>query len=190
MKVLIECAFYTARRFLHTSQRTSNIISEKPRPDGSGIPYSSLTIGVPRELFPNERRVAITPQNAALLRKKGFGNVLIERSAGIEAQFLDDQYASAGAKLVSHEELYRSTDIMLKVRPPIVEKEADFLKEGSTVISFLQPAQNRAVVDMLASRKVNAFAVSPPSFRLDELTTTALDGYDTQNLSGSGFRCS
>ena len=114
----------------------------------------------------------------------------IERNAGIEAQFLDDQYASAGANLVSREELYRSTDIMLKVRPPIVGKEADSLKEGSTMISFLQPAQNKAVVDMLASRKVNAFAVRPPSFRLTGLTNAVLDGYDTQNLSGSGFRCS
>jgi NAD(P) transhydrogenase len=137
-------------------------VSEKPPPDGSGVSYSSLTIGVPRELFPNERRVAVTPQNAALLRKKGFENVLVERNAGIESQFLDEQYAAVGAKLVSHEELYRSTDIMLKVRPPLVGQEADFLKEGSTIISFLYPTQNKAIVDVLASRKVNAFAVYLP----------------------------
>jgi NAD(P) transhydrogenase len=136
-----------------------NIISEKPPLDGSGIPYSSLTVGVPRELFPSERRVALTPQNAALLRKKGFGSVLVERNSGIEAQFLDEHYAAAGARLVSREELYRSTDIMLKVRPPIVGKETDSLKEGSTLISFLHPAQNQAVVEMLASRKLNVFAV-------------------------------
>jgi NAD(P) transhydrogenase len=136
-----------------------NIVSEKPPLDGSGVPYSSLTIGVPRELFPNERRVAVTPQNAALLRKKGFKNLLVERNAGIESQFLDEQYAAVGAKLVSHEELYQSTDIMLKVRPPLVGQEADFLKEGSTIISFLYPTQNKAIVDILASRKVNAFAV-------------------------------
>jgi NAD(P) transhydrogenase len=151
---------HVARRFLHTSQRALNTISEKPPPDGSGISYSSLTIGVPRELFPNERRVAITPQNAALLRKKGFANVLVERASGIEAQFLDEHYAAAGANLVSQEELYRTTDIMLKVRPPMVGKEIDYLKEGSTIISFLHPAQHQTAVDMLASRKVNAFAVS------------------------------
>jgi len=146
------------RRF-HTTPKVFNTVSEKPPLDGSGIAYSSLTIGVPRELFPNERRVAITPQNAALLRKKGFGNVLVESNAGVEAQFLDEQYAAAGAKLVSREELYQSTDIMLKVRPPLVGQEADFLKQGSTVISFLYPAQNKAIVDILAARKVDAFAV-------------------------------
>jgi len=136
-----------------------NTVSEKPPLDGSGIAYSSLTIGVPRELFPNERRVAITPQNAALLRKKGFANVLVESNAGADAQFLDEQYVAAGAKLVSRDELYQSTDIMLKVRPPLVGQEAEFLKEGSTVISFLYPAQNKAIVDILAARNVNAFAM-------------------------------
>jgi len=114
---------------------------------------------VPRELFPNERRVAISPQNVTLLRKKGFSDVLVERNAGVEAQFLDEHYTAAGAKVVSREELYQSTDIMLKVRPPLVGQEADFVKEGSTIISFLYPAQNKAIIDMLASRKVNAFAV-------------------------------
>lgn len=48
---------------------------------------------------------------------------------------------------------------MLKVRPPSIDGEAKALKEGSTVISFLYPAQNKAVVDALALRKVNAFAM-------------------------------
>jgi len=117
--------------------------------------------------------------------------VLVERNSGVGAQFIDDHFAAAGAKLVSQEELYHSTDIMLKVRPPIVGKEVDFLKEGSTVISFLFPAQNQAVVDMLASRKVNAFAVClRNSISSTELTIIYIDGYDTQDFSGSGFRCS
>ncbi|KAH9483915.1 NAD(P) transhydrogenase, mitochondrial [Psilocybe cubensis] len=136
-----------------------NTISEKPPSDGSGVPYSSLTVGVPREVFPNERRVALTPQNAALLRKKGFRNVLVERNAGTEAQFLDEQYAAAGATLVSQEELYKSADILLKVRAPTLGEEIEHLKEGSTIISFLYPAQNKPVVDALAARKVDAFAM-------------------------------
>ena len=134
-------------------------ISEKPPLDGSGIPYSSLTVGVPREIFPNERRVALTPQNAKLLRKKGFSNVLVERNAGAEAQFFDEQYAAAGATLVSRDELFNSTDIMLKVRPPLLQQEIERLKAGSTIISFLYPAQNKAIVDTLESRRVDAFAV-------------------------------
>lgn len=136
-----------------------NTISEKPELDGSGVPYSSLTIGVPREIFENERRVALTPQNAALLRKKGFGSVLVERNAGVEAQFLDEQYAAAGATLVSKEDLYKASDIVLKVRPPLLNQETSLLKEGSTIISFLYPAQNKDIVTTLAAAKVDAFAV-------------------------------
>lgn len=86
----------------------------------------------------------------------------MERNAGAEAQFLDEQYSSAGATLVSREELFKASDIMLKVRPPLLDQEAHLLKEGSSVISFLYPTQNKNIVDSLASRKVNAFAVSHP----------------------------
>ncbi|KAG0707662.1 PNTB-domain-containing protein [Suillus ampliporus] len=124
-----------------------------------GIPYASLTIGAPREIFPDERRISLTPQNVALLKKKGFGNVLVEKHAGAQAQFLDEEYVAAGAAIVSRDELFDRTDIMLKVQPPSIDEEAKGMKEGSTVISFLYPAQNSAVVDALASRKVNAFAM-------------------------------
>jgi NAD(P) transhydrogenase len=124
-----------------------------------GIPYSSLIVGAPRETYPNERRVSLTPQNVALLKKKGFGSVLVERDAGAAAQFLDNDYVKAGATLVSKEELYSRTDIMLKVRPPSQDEEVKNLKEGSTVISFLYPTQNKSLVEKLASRKVNAFAM-------------------------------
>jgi len=82
----------------------------------------------------------------------------VERHAGHEAQFLDEQYKQAGATLVSKEELFQSSDVLLKVRPPLSE-EVGQIKEGSTVISFLYPAQNKDLVDALARRKVNAFAV-------------------------------
>lgn len=123
-----------------------------------GIPYSSLTVGIPREIYPGERRVSLTPVNAALLKKKGVAKVLVERGAGTQAQFLDEQYTAAGATLVDREELFASADVMLKVRPPLLEEEAAHLREGSTVISFLYPAQNKPLVEMLASRKVERFA--------------------------------
>ncbi|KAL6166992.1 hypothetical protein ACJQWK_06444 [Exserohilum turcicum] len=63
-------------------------------------PYANLTIGVPKESFPGERRVAITPQNVKLLLKKGFSRVLIEQGAGESAQFLDEAYELAGAHTV------------------------------------------------------------------------------------------
>jgi hypothetical protein len=58
-------------------------------------------VGVPREVFPNERRVALSkPQNVTLLRKKGFAEVVVERNTGTHAQFLNDDYEKAGACLL------------------------------------------------------------------------------------------
>ncbi|RYP21269.1 hypothetical protein DL765_002318 [Monosporascus sp. GIB2] len=121
-------------------------------------PYSDLVVGVPRETFANERRVAITPQNVVLLKKKGFKQILIERGAGVEAGFLDDAYEKAGATLVDAGGVWPAADIVLKVRGPNLA-EIDRLKEGATIISMLQPAQNKDLVKRLASRKATAFAM-------------------------------
>ncbi|KAL3431942.1 NAD(P) transhydrogenase beta subunit-domain-containing protein [Aspergillus tetrazonus] len=126
------------------------------------VPYSSLTVGVPREIYPNERRVAITPQNVALLLKKGFVRVLVERGAGDGAQLLDQAYEKAGATLVDQATVWSESNIVLKVRGPQLNgpfNEAEALKPGSTIISFLYPAQNRQLVDKLAARGANSFAM-------------------------------
>ena len=121
-------------------------------------PYSELVVGIPRETFANERRVAISPQNVALLKKKGFKKVIVERGAGLEADFLDEAYEKAGATLIDAGGVWSAADIVLKVRGPNVT-EIDRLKEGSTIISMLQPAQNKDLVERLAARKVTSFAM-------------------------------
>lgn len=131
-------------------------------PPFSAGPYSNLTIGVPKESYPGERRVAITPQNVKLLLKKGFSRILIERGAGAEAQFTDEAYEQAGAKTVDRRSVFSEADIMLKVRPLSIDgedSEVDAIREGATVISFLWPVQNKHVVDRIASRKATAFAM-------------------------------
>ena len=60
----------------------------------------SKTVGVPRESFPGERRVALVPGNVAALKKAGF-NVIVERAAGSRAGYRDSEYADAGASLRS-----------------------------------------------------------------------------------------
>ncbi|KAJ4306627.1 hypothetical protein N0V88_001432 [Collariella sp. IMI 366227] len=122
-------------------------------------PFAKLCIGAPRETYPDERRVALTPQNVALLLKKGFAKVLVEKGAGAQADFLDDAYATAGATLVDDAStVWNQADIVLKVRGPSAA-EADMAKEGQTIISFLQPMQNKALVEKLAARKATAFAM-------------------------------
>ncbi|KAF2267700.1 NAD(P) transhydrogenase-like protein [Lojkania enalia] len=125
-------------------------------------PYSTLTVGIPRESYPGECRVAITPQNVKLLLKKGFSRVLIERGAGLEAQFTDEAYEQAGAKTVDRRSVFSESDILLKVRALSIDgadSEVDAIREGATVISFLYPVQNKAVVERIASRKATAFAM-------------------------------
>ncbi|KAK4114779.1 PNTB-domain-containing protein [Canariomyces notabilis] len=133
--------------------------AKSEHPPTPTTPYGQLSIGVPRETYPNERRVALTPQNAALLLKKGFAKVLVEKGAGFEAEFPDEAYAAAGATLVDEASaIWKQADIVLKVRGPSTA-EADNVKEGQTIISFLQPAQNKALVEKLATRKAVVFAM-------------------------------
>jgi H+-translocating NAD(P) transhydrogenase len=120
--------------------------------------YSELTIGVPRETYNNERRVALTPQNVVLLLKKGFSKVLVERGAGALADFPDETYEKAGATMVEANTVWQDSDIVLKVRMPS-PAEADVMKAGQTLISFLQPMQNKPLVERLAARKATAFAM-------------------------------
>jgi H+-translocating NAD(P) transhydrogenase len=182
-------SFPPSLRLVHSS---SSHAQPTDQPPPAGTPYSSLTIGVPKEVFQNERRVAITPQNVVVLKKKGFSSVLVERDAGTAARFLDQQYVAAGANIVSRDELYASSDITLKVRPPLLDQEINLLKPSSSLVSFLYPVQNKDIVDALASRNINAFAVSSPLHESKALaagTKPYLDGYDTSNLSSSSIRC-
>src|SRR5438046_1164324 len=121
----------------------------------TSIPYSVLTLGIPREIYPNERRVAITPQNAALLLKKGFGRVLVERGAGAGAQFTDQAYEHAGATLAERNTVWSDSDILLKVRAPNVDSrsnEVDVMRKSGTLLSLIYPAQNPHIVNALAAR--------------------------------------
>lgn len=121
-------------------------------------PYNNLTIGVPSETYKGERRVALTPTNVSLLLKKGFSKILIEHSAGTPAQFPDAAYTLAGATLVPASQIYSQADIILKVRAPSTQEVAS-IRENQTVISFLQPAQNRPLVESIAARGATYFAM-------------------------------
>lgn len=122
-------------------------------------PYGQLTVGVPREVFPGERRVALTPANVALLLKKGFGRVLVERGAGTRAEFPDEAYEKAGATLADGSPaVWSGSNIVLKVRGPSVN-EIESIREKQTVISLLQPAQNKDIVQKIAGKKATCFAM-------------------------------
>jgi NAD(P) transhydrogenase len=131
----------------------------KPPP---GIPYNKLAIGVPKEIFPNERRVAQSPASVQQLVKQGF-SVFVESGAGLEAKFSDAQYTAAGAAIKKTEDVFQA-DIVLKVRSPMTNSllgvhEIDLFKDGATLVSFIYPAQNEDLVNQLNTKKLTAFAM-------------------------------
>lgn len=80
-----------------------------------GTPYTKLTIGIPRETYPLEKRVAATPESVSKLVKPGF-TVLIESGAGQASHFNDADYEAAGAVVVKGgEEVWSKSDIVMKV---------------------------------------------------------------------------
>ncbi|CAO1419810.1 unnamed protein product [Diamesa serratosioi] len=121
-----------------------------------GVSYKNLTIGVPKERWINEKRVALSPAVTAALVKKGF-KVNIEKGAGHGAKFRDEDYIAAGGNIVDGNKAW-DTDILLKVRQPM-ENEVNLLRENSTLISFLYPGQNKDLLNELSKRKINAFAM-------------------------------
>ena len=120
-----------------------------------GIPYKDLTIGIPKEIFKNEKRVALHPAATATLVKKGF-NINVEESAGVESKFSNKDYEAAGASVKPKEQVFKS-DIVLKVRGPEAS-EINLLK-GNNLISFLYPAQNKDLIDQLAKNNMTLFAM-------------------------------
>ncbi|KAF2149574.1 PNTB-domain-containing protein [Myriangium duriaei CBS 260.36] len=101
----------------------------------------------------------MTPANAALLLRKGFGRVLIARGAGTRAGFPDSAYSAAGATLVSDAQARGESDIVLGVRAPSNPSEVEGLKRGAALISFLYPGQNKEAVEALAKRGVTSLAM-------------------------------
>lgn len=123
-----------------------------------------LKLGVPREIHSGERRVAVVPRMAAKLAKLGF-DVLVESGAGTAAAFTDQAYEEAGARIVAETaRVWGEADLVLKVREPELNRaldrhEADLLKEGARLISFLWPAQNKELIERLARRKATVLAM-------------------------------
>lgn len=155
-------------RFFRTHQALGRCASP-------GIPYKQLTVGVPKEIFQNERRVAISPVGVQALVKQGF-NVIVESGAGEPSKFPDEHYSQAGAAIKDIKDVFGS-DVVVKVRAPTFNPalglhEVEMLKDASTLISFIYPAQNPDLMDMLAQKKATVLA-------MDQVPrVTIAQGYD------------
>ena len=117
-----------------------------------------MIIGVPKEIYLGERRVALVPRGAEALRKLGF-EIIVESSAGESADYSNAKYEEVGVKLAKDaKEVWASSDIILKVREPL-DSEADMMKDGGTLISFFWPAKNGELLERLNTKNVTVLAM-------------------------------
>ncbi len=121
-----------------------------------------MKIAVAKERDAGERRVALVPDAIARLVKQGL-EVWVEAGAGEGSFFSDAAYEAAGAKIIhDRAQLWGETNVLLKVTPPREfegQSEVDLIREGATLISFLNPLGDPKTVARLAQRQVTAFSL-------------------------------
>jgi NAD(P) transhydrogenase subunit alpha len=115
-----------------------------------------MRVGVPRETWPGERRVALIPAGAATLKKAGL-EVVVEQDAGTEAGFPSNAYEAAGATIASRRDVFGSADIILQVRS--VPPDISHLRRGQTVIGFADPLGSPDAIRALAGAGVTALSM-------------------------------
>lgn len=146
-----------------------------------------MRIGVPKEIVPGERRVALSPESCKKLVKVG-AEIVVESGAGDASYFSDADYTSSGAVIESSPAVVFGADILLKVQPPVAQPgsgrhEAELLKSGGVFLTTLYPTRNTDAVKRLVSQRVTAFAADcfPRSTRaqtMDVLSSMAnIGGY-------------
>lgn len=140
-----------------------------------------MKVGVPKETLEYEFRVALVPDVVKRLVGAGF-EVSIEAAAGECSSFVDSAYTDAGATVVGTvEAAFNGADIVLSVQPP-GPKQAQFIKEGAVLISFVQPVRDRLIIDQLAAKKVTVLSMN----RIPRITRAqGMDALSSQsNIAG------
>jgi len=121
-------------------------------------------IGVPRETYPGERRVALVPLVVPILTKAGF-EVLVESNAGLQAGYPDAQYVEKGAQIVpSRSTLFGNADVIVQIlcygsNDVTGKEDLELLRRDQVLIGFLRPFGSREAVQQIADRGVTAFSV-------------------------------
>jgi alanine dehydrogenase len=115
-----------------------------------------MIIGVPKEIKKHEYRVSITPNGVYRLISEGH-DVIVENDAGIGSGFRNIDYEKAGAKIVDRKEVFKRSELIVKVKEPLPE-EYNLLEEGVAIFTFLHLASNPKLTEFLCMRKITAFA--------------------------------
>ncbi len=123
-----------------------------------------MIVGVPREIFPGERRVALTPAVIPNLAKAGL-EVVVEAGAGMEAGYPDAEYVSKGAKIeVGRAEIFRTSDIVLQVlcygsNDETGQADVPLMRRGQALIGFLRPFGDVRTIQEIVATGITAFSI-------------------------------
>ena len=154
-----------------------------------------MIVGVPRETFPGERRVALVPGTIPNLTNAGL-EVLVEAGAGVGAGYPDADYTAKGAKIVSDRaEVFRTADIILQIlcygsNDKTGKADVPFFRRDQVLIGFLRPLGSLETIQEIASKGVTSFSVElmPRTTRaqsMDALSSMAtICGYKAVVLAG------
>ena len=151
-----------------------------------------MIVGSPRETFPGEARVAMTPASARELQKLGH-SCMLETGAGVAAGYPDAVYQEAGVDIAnSAEDLYRQADFIVKVRPPN-DEEAARISTDKTLVSFFYPAEQEDLLKRLANNGAKTLAMDmvpriSRAQKMDALSSMAnIAGYRSVIEAGNNF---
>jgi len=123
-----------------------------------------MIVGVPRESFPGERRVALVPAAIPNLTKAGL-EVVVEAGAGMAAGYPDADYTAKGAKIIAERaEVFRAADIVLQIlcygsNDKTGKADVPFFKHDQVLIGFLRPLGSLETIQEIASKGVTSFSV-------------------------------
>ncbi len=123
-----------------------------------------ISIGIPKETFPDERRVAIVPDTIPQFEKQNL-KVTLEAGAGLPAGFTDEAYRNKGAAIVeSRSDLFESNDIILQVRaaganPDKAKSEIKLYRSGQAIVGHFEPLSEYETIDKLASKGATTYAI-------------------------------
>src|SRR5712691_5609720 len=133
----------------------------KPGPDGGG---KSMIVGVPRETYPGERRVALVPAVIPNLKKAGL-EVVVETGAGVEAGYPDADYTAKGANIAAKRaEVFGAADVLLQVlcygsNDKTGKVDLPLLRRGQVLIGFLRPLGSIETIQEIAASGVTSFSI-------------------------------
>ena len=116
-----------------------------------------MNIGIPKEIKPQENRVAIQPGGVMTLVQQGH-NVMVQKDAGLGSGFSDDEYVAAGAQIVADvDALWAAADMIMKVKEPIAE-EYNRIKAGQILFTYFHFAADRTLTQAIIDSKCIAIA--------------------------------